>query len=117
MAFHGSTNRFPYPQGGYIVAFIPFENGNPTGTWEVFADGFAGVETIRTMAQAKYRPCGLAEGPDGSLYVSDSKKGKIWRILFTGDPNKFGEAELATMEARKSLSHLKTPDEKLDLLK
>ncbi len=117
VAFHGSTNRFPYPQGGYFVAFIPFENGNPVGNWEVFADGFAGVDTIRTMSQAKYRPCGLAEGPDGSLYISDSKKGKIWRVLFTGDPSSFGAAQLATMEARKSLSHLKTPDEHADPLK
>jgi glucose/arabinose dehydrogenase len=116
IAFHGSTNRAPYPQAGYIVAFIPFENGKPTDRWEVFADGFAGVDTIRTMSEAKHRPMGLAEGPDGSLYVSESKKGKIWRILFTADRMTFGEAQLVDMEKRKSKTYLKTPDEKTDSL-
>ncbi len=116
IAFHGSTNRGPYPQGGYIVAFIPFENGKPTDQWEVFADGFAGVDTITTMNDAIYRPMGLSEGPDGSLYVSESKKGKIWRIVFKADPKNFGEAQLAAMEKRKTRTYLKTPDEKADIL-
>ena len=116
IAFHGSTNRAPYPQAGYIVAFVPFENGRPTDKWEVFADGFAGVDTITNMSDAKARPMGLAEGPDGSLYVSESKKGKIWRILFQEDPAKFGEAQLVNMENRKSRTYLKTPDEKADNL-
>ena len=86
VAFHGSVNRTPYPQAGYIIAFIPFENGKPTKKWEVFADGFAGVDTIVSMQDAIYRPMGLAEGPDGSLYISESKEGKIWRIIFEGEP-------------------------------
>jgi len=114
IAFHGSTNRTPYPQGGYIVAFIPFENRRPTDKWEVFADGFAGIDTIASMMDAKYRPMGLSEGPDGSLYVSESKKGKIWRIVFKGDTAKFGEAQLVAMEKRKSKTYLRTPDEKSD---
>ncbi|MDP6921966.1 MAG: PQQ-dependent sugar dehydrogenase [Lutibacter sp.] len=116
IAFHGSTNRTPYPQAGYIVAFIPFEDGRPTGDWEVFADGFAGVDTIEQMANARYRPMGLAEGPDGSLYISESKEGKIWRVLFTADPNKFGKAQLSAMEKRKSRSYLRVPDKQTDLL-
>jgi glucose/arabinose dehydrogenase len=116
IAFHGSTNRTPYPQGGYIIAFIPFENGKPNDRWEVFADGFAGVDTIVSMKDATYRPMGLAEGPDGSLYISESKKGKIWRILFKGDVTKFGEAELAGMEKLKLKSYLKIPDEVTDNL-
>ena len=116
IAFHGSTNRHPYPQSGYIVAFIPFENGKPTGQWEVFADGFAGVDTIVNMVDAKYRPMGLAEGPDGSLYISESRKGKIWRIIYNGDPKQFSPAQLAEMEKRKSKSYIKTPDEKTDII-
>ena len=117
VAFHGSTNRLPYPQVGYIVAFIPFEDGKPTGTWEVFADGFAGVDTIKNMTDARYRPMGLAEGPDGSLYISESRKGKIWRVLFEGDREGFGPAELEAMELRKSTRpHLKTPVEGEDML-
>jgi glucose/arabinose dehydrogenase len=115
IAFHGSTNRAPYPQAGYIVAFVPFENGRADGqrkrmdTWEVFADGFAGIDTIANMSDAKYRPM-------GSLYVSDSKKGKIWRIVFTEDPAKFGDEQLVNMEKRKSRTYLKIPDEKADIL-
>ncbi len=114
IAFHGSINRAPYYQGGYIVAFVPFENGKPVDQWEVFADGFAGVDIIVNMKDAKYRPMGLSEGPDGSLYVSDSKKGKIWRILFKADPTKFGVAQLAAMEKRKSRSYIRIPNEKTD---
>jgi glucose/arabinose dehydrogenase len=115
IAFHGSTNRGPYPQGGYIVAFVPFKNGKFSEEWEVFADGFAGVDTIKQMADAKYRPMGLAEGPDGSLYISESRKGKIWRILFNGDKNEITND--STMQNRKKLPHLKVPDKIKDILK
>ncbi len=116
IAFHGSTNRAPYPQAGYIVAFVPFENGNPTGNWEVFADGFAVVDPIVNTSDAAYRPMGLAMGPDGSLYISDSEKGKIWRILYKGKKDQFGAAQLAKMEERKLKSHIRTPDEVADNL-
>ncbi|MCB0669784.1 MAG: PQQ-dependent sugar dehydrogenase [Saprospiraceae bacterium] len=111
ITFHGSTNRAPYPQAGYFVCFVPFQNGNPTGDWEVFADGFAEVDTIVSTSDAKYRPMGLAEGPDGSLYVTDSRNGKIWRIMFKGDRATFDDQDLASMEERKSRSNLRTPDE------
>ncbi len=110
IAFHGSTIRAPYPQAGYFVAFVPFKNGSPSGPWEVFADGFAKVDTIINTADAKARPMGIAMGPDGSLYISDSVKGKIWRIMYKGDRNKFGKAQLALMEKRKLRSNIKTPD-------
>lgn len=84
IAFHGSWNRAPKPQQGYKVVFVPFENGKPTGEYEVFADGFAGQDTITTPGKAEFRPMGLAQGPDGSLYISDSVKGKIWRVLYYG---------------------------------
>lgn len=116
VAFHGSTNRGPYPQAGYIVAFLPFKDGKPTGTWEVFADGFAGVDTIAQMSDAKFRPMGLVEGPDGSLYVSESRKGRIWRVVYPGDPSSFSESQLTAMEARKSQSYIKVPDEQVDNL-
>jgi glucose/arabinose dehydrogenase/mono/diheme cytochrome c family protein len=116
IAFHGSTNRAPYPQAGYFVAFVPFENGSPTGEWEVFADGFAGVDPIVNVSDAQFRPMGLAMGPDGSLYVSDSRKGKIWRIMYKGDKNSFGTEQLASMEERKQLSNIRTPDPVADNL-
>ncbi len=83
IAFHGSWNRAPEPQKGYFVAFVPFDGEYPSGDWEVFADGFAGTDEIISTRDAKHRPCGLAQGPDGSLYVVDSIEGKIWRIIYS----------------------------------
>jgi glucose/arabinose dehydrogenase/mono/diheme cytochrome c family protein len=111
IAFHGSTNRAPYPQAGYFVGFIPFKDGKPTGEWEVFADGFASVDTIVNTSDAKHRPMGLATGPDGSLYITDSRKGKIWRVMYKGNADDFDATHLASMEARKNLPHIKTPHE------
>ena len=105
IAFHGSTNRSPYPQAGYFVCFIPFKDGQPSGDWEVFADGFAGVDPIVNTNDAQHRPMGLAMGPDGSLYVSDSRKGKIWRIMYKGDKSKFGKEQLAAMEKKNEFKH------------
>lgn len=82
ITFHGSWNRAPLPQEGYFVAFVPFKNGKPSGEWEIFANGFAGPDNNKSPRGAKARPCGLAEGPDGSLYVSDDSKGAIFKISF-----------------------------------
>jgi glucose/arabinose dehydrogenase len=83
IAFHGSWNRAPEPQGGYNLTFLPFEGERPAGEFEVFADGFAG--STKDPRNAAHRPTGLAQGPDGSLYVADDQGGRIWRILYTGD--------------------------------
>lgn len=116
VAFHGSTNRAPYPQAGYVVGFIPMDNGKASGPMEIFADGFAGVDTIADMNQARYRPMGLSEGPDGSLYLSESKQGKIWRVMFTGDRDTFGMDQLKSMAVRAQRSYIKTPDPVADNL-
>lgn len=84
IAFHGSWNRAPMPQEGYNVIFVPFEDALPSGDWSVFADGFAGRDQVDNPGDAVYRPCGLAVGPDGSLYVVDSRQGRVWRIFYTG---------------------------------
>jgi glucose/arabinose dehydrogenase len=70
------------PQKGYFVAFVPFKDGKPSGSWETFASGFAGAENIDAPGQAQYRPSGLAQGPDGALYVTDDQKGTIWKITY-----------------------------------
>lgn len=85
IAFHGSWNRAPEPQDGYNVAFVPFDGELPSGDYEIFADGFAGADTLNSPGDAEHRPMGLAAGPDGSLYISDSVRGKIWRVVYTGN--------------------------------
>lgn len=117
IAFHGSTSSSPYPQSGYFIAFVPMIGGTPSGPWEVFADGFAGIDTIVNTSDAHFRPMGLAMGPDGSLYISDSEKGRIWRIMYKGKKRNFGEAQLLEMEKRKAQApNIKTPDEVNDII-
>jgi glucose/arabinose dehydrogenase/mono/diheme cytochrome c family protein len=88
IAFHGSWNRAPGPQGGYNVVFQPLADGKPSGNYIVFADGLAGAH--KEPGRAVHRPSGLAVGPDGALYLSDDKTGRIWRIAYAGDPNAKG---------------------------
>ena len=86
VAFHGSWNRAPRAQAGYKVAFVPFdEKGMPRGTYEAFADDFAGVDEFTNTRDARFRPSGVAVGPDGSLYISETEKGRIWRVIYTGE--------------------------------
>jgi glucose/arabinose dehydrogenase/mono/diheme cytochrome c family protein len=82
IAFHGSWNRAPYPQGGYNVVFQALAGDHASGQCEIFADGFAGA--VKSPDQAAHRPSGLAVGPDGALYVSDDVRGRIYRIIYQG---------------------------------
>jgi glucose/arabinose dehydrogenase len=82
IAFHGSWNRAPQPQGGYNVVFQRMNGEEAAGEWEVFADGFAGEDV--SPRGAAHRPTGLAQAADGSIYVSDDRGGRIYRIYYTG---------------------------------
>jgi glucose/arabinose dehydrogenase/mono/diheme cytochrome c family protein len=82
IAFHGSWNRAPSPQGGYNLVFQPLSNGKASGPFIVFADGFAGA--TKEPGQAAHRPTGLAVAPDGALYIADDKGGRIWRVTYQG---------------------------------
>lgn len=82
IAFHGSWNRAPLKQKGYNVVFVPLKDGQLAGEYEVFADGFIGAAEIESPDEAKARPCGLAQAADGSLYISDSVTGRIWKISY-----------------------------------
>jgi glucose/arabinose dehydrogenase len=85
IAWHGSWNRAPEPQRGFKVTFQPISDGRPAADYEVFADGFAGRETVAGPGEAEFRPMGLAEGPDGTLYIVDSHRGRIWRVVYRGE--------------------------------
>ncbi len=82
IAFHGSWNRAPFAQKGYNVVFQALDGDKASGKCEIFADGFAGAE--KSPDKAAHRPTGLAVGPDGSLYVSDDVRGRIYRIVYRG---------------------------------
>ena len=83
IAFHGSWNRSPLPQAGYNVTFQPFSGGKPSGNFEVFASGFTGKNPLMNPNDAVARPDGVAQAPDGSLYIGDSQKGRIWHVLLS----------------------------------
>lgn len=83
VAFQGSWNRAPEAQGGYNVAFQPLnDQQRASGPYEVFADGFAGAKPLMKREEARYRPAGLAQAPDGSVYISDLVKGRVWRVVY-----------------------------------
>lgn len=84
IVFHGSWNRAPEPQGGYNVTFQPLANGKAAGDPETFAGGFMGKTPLMNPGDALARPNGIATAPDGSIYISDSQRGRVWRILYRG---------------------------------
>ena len=74
VAFHGSWNRAPLPQDGYNVCFVPFDRaGNSLGKYEVFA---------ANRGPDRFRMGGVTIAPDGSLYISETDRGRIWRIIY-----------------------------------
>lgn len=84
VAFHGGFDRAPLPNEGYQVQFVPFgADGLPSGPAETFADNFAN-SAGPLPATAEHRPVGVTQGPDGSLYISDDRGGRIWRVVFRG---------------------------------
>jgi glucose/arabinose dehydrogenase len=86
IAFHGAGGGDPNGHDdGYNVMFVPFGKDGAAQMPMVFADGFAGpTRDDKNGKRARYRPVGVTVGPDGALYVSESQKGRIWRIAYTG---------------------------------
>jgi len=82
IAFHGSWNREPLPQAGTGVVFQPLKGGRASGKYEIFADGFRDASVKPPPLGG--RPAGIAEAPDGALYIADDANGRIWRVTYTG---------------------------------
>jgi glucose/arabinose dehydrogenase len=97
IAFHGSWNRAPDPQAGYRVVFQPLTNGATSGEYETFAGGFAQLpDSLLQPGTAKHRPTGLAQGPDGSLYITDDMGGRIYRVTYGSGSNPAATASART---------------------
>lgn len=85
VAFHGSWNRSPLPQAGFRVVFAPFRFKRPVGSFTTFADGFNPTPAAGRAPPGTHRPTGLAQGPDGSLYITDDTGGTIWKVSYRGN--------------------------------
>jgi len=82
IAFHGSWNRAPLPQAPSNVTFQPFTGGKPSGKSEIFAGGFAAKDPLVRPTDALARADGVAQAPDGTLFITDSQNGKVWRVFY-----------------------------------
>ena len=83
VAMRGSWNR--KPPSGYEVLRIDFQNGRPVG-FEPFVTGFLMEDAESPSGWGHLgRLAGLAQGPDGALYLSDDTNGVIYRIAYAGD--------------------------------
>ena len=82
IAMRGSWNR--KPPSGYEVLRIDFEEGKPVG-FEPFLTGFLMEGEGENGWGQMGRLAGLAQGPDGALYLSDDTNGVIYRISYEGD--------------------------------
>jgi glucose/arabinose dehydrogenase len=82
VAFHGSGAPDPSDDLGFSVGYVPVDKTGKAGEPKVFIGGFAGGPDKRSGKAANFRPSSVAVAPDGSLYVADSQKGRIWRITY-----------------------------------
>lgn len=81
VTLHGSWNASE-PRG-YILAHVPFEDGKPEGSYEVFAAGFWNGDAENSQVWG--RPAGVLQLPDGSLLLSDDVGQTVWRISYDGE--------------------------------
>jgi glucose/arabinose dehydrogenase len=72
-AEHGSWNRAR--RTGYKVIRIPMADGHATGEYVDFMVGF-----VTQKGEVWGRPVAVAEGRDGSLFVTDDGGECVWRV-------------------------------------
>ena len=82
IVFHGQSQTL---KKGYFVAFVPFKDGKPAGEWEVFANNFMEANSSDSKKSIHHRPMGVAQGPDGALYIADDLQGTIFKITYQAD--------------------------------
>ena len=82
IAFHGSWNRAPYPQGGYNIVFQPMSGAKGFGKVRNFRRRFCRRDQI--AGESGSPPRWNRDGPDGALYISDDIKGRIYRVTWNG---------------------------------
>ena len=75
VAHHGSWDRSE--PDGYRVALVAFDDQGRAKSWHPFAEGW-----LRSSGIVRGRPVDVAELPDGSLLVSDDKRGVVYRITY-----------------------------------
>ncbi len=76
-ALRGSSGRSK--RTGYKIVYIPFEKGQPTGSYEDFATGWMLGED---RPEVWGRPVGVTVLKDGSLLVTEDGNGTLWKIAY-----------------------------------
>lgn len=77
IAEHGSSNR--RIRTGYVVDFVPFHAGRPSGSVQAFMTGFLPDASRKEVYGC---PVGVAVNHGGSLLVSDDCGKVIWKISY-----------------------------------
>ena len=78
IALRGSSERAK--RVGYVLAFVPFKGGKPSGQLETFLSGFLPSEESKEVYG---RPVGVLQLADGSLLLSEDGNNKIFRISYS----------------------------------
>jgi len=76
---HGSWDRSVL--NGYKVVYIPFTNGQPSGTPQDVVTGF-----LAAGDKVHGRPVGLALDAGGGLLIADDVGNTVWRVTAAGRP-------------------------------
>jgi len=77
VALHGSWNRSK--RVGQSIAFIPFQNGKPSGPMrEVVSGWMLGPDKVEVWG----RPVALLQLPDGSMLISEDGNRRIWHLSY-----------------------------------
>ncbi|HEY1611257.1 MAG TPA: sorbosone dehydrogenase family protein, partial [Paraburkholderia sp.] len=71
---HGSWDRSPV--SGYMVAYVPFQNGEPAGPPQPVVTGFVSHDQKESYGA----PVGLAQDQDGALIIADDVGDTVWRV-------------------------------------